>query len=107
MNTYIKLFVKKLFPSMFGYDNFPKSSSLSVNNIICHSIPYNYKLLEEDIVSIDVCGYNGFHNDNAHTYSVSNKVSGNNIALIETTKNVYILLFQYVKKVNTIILLEK
>jgi len=77
---------KKLFPSMFGYDNFPKSSSLSVNNIICHSIPYNYKLLEEDIVSIDVCGYNGFHNDNAHTYSVSNKVSGNNIALIETTK---------------------
>jgi methionyl aminopeptidase len=77
---------KKLFPSMFGYDNFPKSSSLSVNDIICHSVPYNYKLLEEDIVSVDVCGYNGFHTDNAHTYAVSNKVSGNNIALIETTK---------------------
>ena len=27
---------------MFGNDNFPKVSSISVNNVICHAIPYKY-----------------------------------------------------------------
>jgi methionyl aminopeptidase len=75
-----------LFPSMFGLDNFPKSSSISVNDIICHSVPYHYKLKEGDVVSVDVCGYNGFHTDMASTYCIG-KCKGKDLKLVSTTKD--------------------
>jgi methionyl aminopeptidase len=75
-----------LFPSMFGLDNFPKSSSISVNDIICHSVPYHYNLKGGDIVSVDVCGYNGFHTDMASTYCIG-KCKGVDLKLVSTTKD--------------------
>ena len=77
----------KIFPSMFGYEDFPKSCSVSVNNIICHSIPYNYKLKEGDIATVDVCAFNGFHTDMAHTYCIGDKILGKDIRLVKTTKD--------------------
>lgn len=38
--------------------------------MICHCIPYNYILEEGDVITVDVCGYNGFHTDIANTYIV-------------------------------------
>ncbi len=64
-----------IYPSIFGYQDFPKSSCISINNMVCHCIPYSYKLKEGDIVTVDVCGYNGFHTDMANTYIVSGKKS--------------------------------
>ncbi len=78
-----------IFPTMFGYDGFPKASSISVNNIICHSVPYHYILRDGDIVSLDICGFaNGFHTDMAQTYCIG-KCSPDNIRLVKTTEKCF------------------
>ena len=58
-------------PSFKGYNGFPASLCISVNDKVVHGIPNAYTLKEGDIVSID-CGVflNGFHSDSAYTYAV-------------------------------------
>lgn len=48
-----------------GYHGFPKSVCISVNEVICHGIPSDEKVLKEgDIVNIDVTVIkDGFHGD--------------------------------------------
>jgi methionyl aminopeptidase len=60
-------------PSFKGYNGFPASLCISVNDKVVHGIPNAYALREGDIVSID-CGVflNGFHSDSAYTYAVGN-----------------------------------
>jgi methionyl aminopeptidase len=78
-----------IFPTMFGYDGFPKASSISVNSIICHAIPYHYILKDGDIVSLDLCGFaNGFHTDIAQTYCIG-KCSSDNIQLVKITEKCF------------------
>jgi len=77
---------ENIFPSVLGYENFPKSSCISVNNIVCHGIPYEYKLQSGDIVKVDICGYNGYHSDMANTFLIG-KVSGEHKSLVKTTKD--------------------
>ncbi|WP_343192758.1 type I methionyl aminopeptidase [Buchnera aphidicola (Taiwanaphis decaspermi)] len=46
---------KKAIPGCLGYQGFPKSVCISVNDIVCHGIPNkNKKLKNGDIVNIDV-----------------------------------------------------
>lgn len=55
-------------PSFLGYAGFPKSSCISVNDVVIHGIPAQQVLMEGDIVSIDVGAYyKGFHGDCART----------------------------------------
>ncbi len=58
-------------PSFKGYNGFPGSLCISINDQVVHGIPGSYQLKEGDIVSID-CGvlYKGFHSDAAYTYPV-------------------------------------
>jgi len=58
-------------PSFKGYNGFPGSLCISVNEVVVHGIPGEYELKEGDIVSID-CGVllDGFHSDCAYTYPV-------------------------------------
>lgn len=58
-------------PSFKGYNGFPSSLCISVNEQVVHGIPSTYALNDGDIVSID-CGvfYKGFHSDSAFTYPV-------------------------------------
>lgn len=58
-------------PSFKGFNNFPASLCISVNEEVVHGIPGNYELRDGDIVSID-CGVflKGFHSDSAYTYAV-------------------------------------
>ena len=81
---------KRLYPSIFGYHNFPKASCISVNDYICHTIPiYKRKLREGDLVTIDVCGFgkSGFHSDMAQTVPVGGRpTSGEAAALLRTTR---------------------
>jgi methionyl aminopeptidase len=52
---------------------FPKSVCTSVNNVACHGIPDDRKLLDGDIVNIDVTVfYNGYHGDCSRTFLVGN-----------------------------------
>lgn len=58
-------------PSFKGYNGFPGSLCISVNEQVVHGIPGSTTLKSGDIVSID-CGvmYQGFHSDAAYTYPV-------------------------------------
>lgn len=58
-------------PSFKGYNKYPSSLCISVNEAVVHGIPGDYELKEGDIVSID-CGIllTGFHSDSAYTYPV-------------------------------------
>lgn len=74
-------------PSFLGYGGFPKSSCISVNNVVIHGIPSKKCVLKEgDIVSIDVGAYfEGFHGDNAWTFPCG-KISEEAQMLLDTTK---------------------
>lgn len=74
-------------PSFLGYGGFPASSCISINNQVIHGIPSNKVFLKNgDIVSIDVGAYyNGFHGDNAYTFTVG-EVLPEHKKLLEVTK---------------------
>jgi len=62
---------RNCYPSPLNYYNFPKSCCTSVNEVICHGIPDSRRLLDGDIVNVDVsCFYNGFHGDVSETVFV-------------------------------------
>jgi len=58
-------------PGFKGYNGFPYSLCISLNEQVVHGFPGNKPLLEGDIVSID-CGVfmNGFYGDSAYTFAV-------------------------------------
>lgn len=59
-------------PSFLGLYDFPASACISVNEELIHGIPDKHKIIREgDIVSVDVGAFvEGFHGDNAHTFTV-------------------------------------
>ena len=58
-------------PSFKGYNGFPATLCVSINDVVVHGIPSRYELRDGDIVSID-CGVKkrGFHADYAYTFFV-------------------------------------
>ncbi|MDR0969131.1 MAG: type I methionyl aminopeptidase [Lentimicrobiaceae bacterium] len=73
-------------PSFKGYNGFPASLCISVNEQVVHGIPGNYELKEGDIVSIDCGAYkNGFHGDSAYTFGVG-EISEEAKQLLKRTK---------------------
>jgi methionyl aminopeptidase len=63
--------VQKAIPANVGYRGFPKTVCTSVNNVICHGIPSEAKVLKDgDIVNIDVTVIkDGWHGDTSRMYS--------------------------------------
>jgi methionyl aminopeptidase len=58
-------------PSFLGYEGFPATACVSINNMVVHGIPDNTKLKKGDIVTVDVGSiYKGLHSDSAYTYIV-------------------------------------
>lgn len=58
-------------PAPLNYHGFPKSVCTSVNDVICHGIPSDRKLLEGDIVNVDVTSIlHGYHADANMTFLV-------------------------------------
>lgn len=73
-------------PSCKGYEGFPNSLCISVNDEVVHGIPGKRKLKNGDIVTIDmVIGYHGYQGDAAWTYMVG-KISDEKKYLMEHTK---------------------
>ena len=72
--------------SFKGYNGFPSTLCISVNEAVVHGFPSEYELKDGDIISID-CGvfYKGFHSDSAYTYPVG-EVSPEILALLKATK---------------------
>jgi methionyl aminopeptidase len=73
-------------PSFKGYNGFPASLCISVNEVVVHGIPGNYEIKDGDIVSID-CGVylNGFHGDSAYSFPVG-EVDEKRLLLLKRTK---------------------
>ncbi len=75
-------------PSFLGYEGFPASTCVSVNDEIVHGIPGDRVLVDGDLVSID-CGaiVEGFHGDSAVSFIVGEPRSDADIAVVEHTQN--------------------
>lgn len=73
-------------PAFLGYNGFPNSLCISVNDIVVHGIPSDYKVQDGDIVSVD-CGVlkNGFYGDSCYTFLAGN-VSEQKKLLCKITK---------------------
>lgn len=73
-------------PGFLGYQGFPNTLCISVNDQVVHGIPSNYALKDGDIVSVD-CGtiIDGFYGDSAYTFCVGN-VDPKVKKLLDTTK---------------------
>lgn len=73
-------------PSFKGYNGFKGSICASVNEEVIHGIPSSRKLVDGDIISIDVGAYiNGYHGDAARTFAVG-EISFEAQKLINVTK---------------------
>ncbi len=74
-------------PSFKGYNGFPASLCISVNEVVVHGFPSQYELKDGDIISID-CGvfHQGFHSDSAYTYPIG-EVSPSVKALLKATRD--------------------
>ena len=76
----------KAYPSTLGYRGFPKSLCTSINEVICHGIPDSTRLVEGDIINIDITAFiNGVHGDTDATYPVG-EVDEESALLIERTR---------------------
>ncbi len=73
-------------PGFKGYNGFPYTLCISVNEIVVHGFPSNREVKEGDIVSVD-CGVvmNGFYGDSAYTFMIG-EVDPSVRALVEATK---------------------
>jgi methionyl aminopeptidase len=62
---------RNAYPSPLNYHGYPKSVCTSVNEVICHGIPDSRRLLDGDIVNLDVTAYiGGVHGDTNATFFV-------------------------------------
>jgi len=58
-------------PAPLNYRGFPKSVCVSVNDVICHGIPGDYRLADGDIVNIDITSIlDGYYADASKTFFV-------------------------------------
>jgi methionyl aminopeptidase len=58
-------------PSFKGYNGFPASICTSIDEEVVHGIPGSRRLMEGQVIGIDIGVYmNGYHSDAAYTYAV-------------------------------------
>ncbi len=89
-------------PSFLGYAGFPGSACISVNDEVIHGIPGHRKLVEGDIVSVDVGAfYEGFHGDCAATFPCG-EVSPEALRLIEITRQSFFEGMKFAREGNRV-----
>lgn len=72
-------------PAPLGYRGYPKSICTSVNHVVCHGIPGDRKLVEGDILNIDVTVIvDGWHGDTSRMFAIG-KIGVRAAKLIDTT----------------------
>lgn len=86
-----------------GIPDFPATICASINDEVIHGIPSSKrKLIEGDVISIDLVAYkDGFNGDAARTYIVG-KGSKEDEKLLEVTKQAFFEGIKYAKKGNRI-----
>lgn len=86
-------------PSFLGYNGYPASICVSVNDEIVHGIPDRNRIIKEgDVVSLDAgVVYKGYHSDAARTYILGD-VSSDVRRLVEVTKQSFFEGMKYAKE---------
>ncbi len=78
-------------PAFKGYRGYPASICASVNNVVIHGIPNNYRLKDGDIISIDIgVNYKGYFGDAAKTFPIG-RISENAKKLLDVTENALLI----------------
>lgn len=73
-------------PACLGYEGFPGTLCIEVNETVVHGFPSGYALRDGDIIGIDtVVEYNGFNGDMCYTFAVGD-VDPKVIDLCRTTR---------------------
>ena len=56
-------------PATLGYRGYPRSSCISINHVVCHGIPGERRLVEGDVLNVDVTPLlDGWHGDSSRMY---------------------------------------
>lgn len=72
-------------PAPLGYRGYPKSICTSVNHVVCHGIPGDKKLVEGDILNIDITVIlDGWYGDTSRMFAVG-KINLRAAKLIDVT----------------------
>lgn len=74
-------------PAPLNYNGFPKSSCISLNNVVCHGIPSKNTLLKNgDILNVDITtNLNGYYGDTSRMFTVG-KIPEPTQQLLDVTK---------------------
>lgn len=88
-------------PSFKGYEGYPASICVSVNDEVVHGIPNKkHRLFEGDIVSLDAgVIYNGYQSDAARTHAVG-KIDAETQRLIDVTRESFFKGIEFAKAGN-------
>lgn len=78
-------------PSFKGYQGFPATLCMSVNEEVVHGIPGDYVLKSGDVISVD-CGVckNGFHGDHAYSFKIGEITPAVSKLLRVTKESLYV-----------------
>lgn len=77
-------------PGFKGYNGFPFTLCISVNENVVHGFPSERELLDGDIVSVDCGTYmNGFYGDSAYTFEVGDVKEEIRLLMLRTRESLY------------------
>ena len=90
-------------PTFLGYNGFPGSACISINDEVIHGIPSDKVIIREgDIVKVDVgARFRGYNGDSARTFAVG-KVSDEALRLISVTEQSFYEAMKVAKAGNRI-----
>ena len=105
LDAKIKHYIEKCgaTPTFLGYDGFPGSACISLNDEVIHGIPSGKVIIKEgDIVKVDVgARFRGYNGDSARTFPVG-KVSDEALRLISVTERSFYEAMKVAKAGNRI-----
>ena len=105
LDTKIKRYIEKCgaTPTFLGYNGFPGSACISINDEVIHGIPSDKVIIKDgDIVKVDVgARFRGYNGDSARTFAVG-KVSDEALRLISVTEQSFYEAMKVAKPGNRI-----
>jgi len=85
-------------PAPLNYRGFPRSICTSINHVVCHGIPGDRRLMEGDILNIDITVIlGGWHGDTSRMFLVGDKVPLKARRLVDLTYEAMMLGIAQVK----------
>ena len=105
LDTKIKRYIEKCgaTPTFLGYNGFPGSACISINDEVIHGIPSDKIIIKDgDIVKVDVgARFRGYNGDSARTFAVG-KVSDEALRLISVTEQSFYEAIKFARAGNRI-----